>query len=178
MATVSATDLNVILLAIQARLMASLSWPDERVIIDARNDNDHDKSAPTHGHQYIRLGVKARTLDMASVEGRGRVYPRCDAVVSVTLRTRCDLDPAVSDQIALTDPGTEEIPQRGHLPFEHDIVDSLLTFYPVDADSNWLCCEPLKVRNGSSPLKPPKGWAQSVWDVSVAFLLDLDQDYQ
>lgn len=178
MATVAATNLDVILLAIQARLMATLDWPVERVIIDARSDNDHDRVAPTHGHQYIRLGVKARNLDAASVEGRGRIYPRCDATVSVVLRTRCDLDPAVSDEIALTDPGTVTVPQRGHLPFEHDILDALATFQPVDEDDNWLCCEPLKVRNGSAPAKPPKGWAQSAWDVSVAFLLDLDQSYQ
>lgn len=172
MPTVAPTSLADVLLAIQARLVDWLGWDEARVLIDARTDADHDRAAPTLAEQYVRLAVKARTPDDASVEGRGRVYPLARAMLSCTLRTRVLTDKATADRAALTADG------RGHLRAEELIWDALTNFYPTDAEGNWLVAEPLKPRQGASPLRPPKEWTQSVLDFQVSYLWDLTQSYQ
>lgn len=177
MAAIVATNLDVILAAIQARIIDWLDWPDERVIVDARADAHHDQTGPTQAEQYVRLQVKARTPDQPSYQGRGRIYPKIFAAITCILRTRVNLDPSQSDQIALTLAATDDDPARGHLPVEHQVWDALVGFYPEDADGNWLLSEPIEPRTGSAPLKPPKEWMQSVLDFNISFLLALDQSY-
>lgn len=171
-ATIIPTELGTILLAVQARLMAVLGYPDERVIIDARTDRDHETTGPTQAEQYVRLQVKNRNLVAETVEARGRIYPHMKATISCVVRTRVNLDEASSDESALT------VASRGHLPVEHKVWDALICFQPVDEDDNWLITEPIKPRGGTTPQKPPKTWMQSTIDFDITFALDLDQTYQ
>lgn len=173
MPTIVPTSLADVLLAIQARLVAWLAWDESRVLIDARSDHDHDLTGPTVADQYLRLAVKARTPDDASIEGRGRVYPLLRASLSCTLRTRILTDKTTADRDALTAAAA-----RGHLRVEELLWDALLLFHPEDADGNWLLSEPIKPRSGAGPTRPPKGWTQSVIDFQVSLLWKLTQTYQ
>lgn len=166
------TSLGTVLLAIQAQLVEFLEWDESRVVIDARTDQGHDLAGPTTGEQYVRLQVKSRNPVSETVEARGRIYPHMKASISCVLRTRVNLDTAVSDVSALT------VASRGHLPVEHTLWDALLCFQPVDSEGDWLVTEPIKPRGASQPIKPPKEWVQSTIDFEVTFAMDLDQDYQ
>lgn len=171
-ATVIPTSLGVVLLAIQAQLVEFLAWDASRVVIDARTDQGHDLAGPTQAEQYVRLQVKARNPIPETVESRGRIYPHMKTAISCVLRTRVNLDRAISDESALT------VASRGHLPVEHTLWDALICFQPVDEEDNWLITEPIKPRGASQPIKPPKEWMQSTIDFEVTFAMDLDQDYQ
>lgn len=178
MAEPVATDFDAILHAIQARLMAVLDWPEARVLIDARSDEDADAAIPV-ADQYLRLKLASCTPDAASVEARGRKYPNATARVQVILRTRIDTDKVNSDDQFLTHRAAEPTERsRGHLVAWGRVWDALLCFQPEDDDGNWLVFEPIKPAEASGPRKPPKGWGQSVLGFTVGFILDLDQGYQ
>ena len=165
------TNLADILTSLQARLMDVLGWPEERVIIDMRDDHDAD-TITSQAEQYVRLKAGPRNPLGADVEARGRIQPRMSAQISVRLRTRVNLDKAQSDVTALTDAS------RGHLRVEAGVWDALLNFQPVDGDSNWLVSETVKPRLATAPQKPPAGWAQTTINFDVTFIMDLDQSYQ
>lgn len=171
MASPIPTTLAVILPKIQARVMSVLSFPAERVVIDARTDPDAEEVQP-QADQYVRIKVESRTPIDTSVEARGRIYPDMMARVSCTLRSRYDVDTVNSDQLALTAAST------GHLVREHQLWDALIVFQPEDASGNWLVREPIKPGPATAPRKPPKEWMQSVLEFSIIFILDLDQSYQ
>jgi hypothetical protein len=170
MASPIPTKLPAVLRSVRARLVAVLGWPEARVIVDARGDADAD-SVTVQADRYVRLRVESRTPD-PNVEGRGRVYPDMHARISVTVRSRTDIDAANSDLVALTDESL------GHLNHEEDVWDALYCFQPVDSSGNWLVRQPIVPAQATAPRKPPKGWMQSALEFGVIYILDLDQSYQ
>lgn len=165
------TSLSAILLAIQTRLVEVLSWPEERIVLDARDDPDAEAVQP-QADAFLRIRTEARTPVGETVDARGRKHPHMRARISVTLRTRCDLDKVNSDQIALTHAS------RGHFAAEHKVWDALIVFQPEDDAGNWLVFEPIKPGPATSPRKPPKGWMGSQIEFNLGFILDLTQSYQ
>lgn len=171
MASPIPTTFDLVLAAVQARLMAVLEWPEERVVIDARTDAEADEVTPV-ADQFVRLRLEVRRPDPHSPVGRGRVYPELHVDFACTLRTRYDVDAANSDQTILTDA------TRGHLRAEHDLWDALWCFQPADGEENWLVREPIQPGPATAPRRPPKGWMSSTLSWESVVILDLDQAYQ
>jgi hypothetical protein len=167
------TKLSTIFLSLKARLMSAMSFSDSQVLIDARDDSDDE--LPTIAPQYIRIRRKAvRPLVEESVDGIGRVNPRCLLTVSVWLWTRIALDKPQEDLLWLTKQSL------GHLDGEQALWDALLCYQIVDEDDNWLVTEPIKPRQASVPRKSKKQkeWGRSGLDFDVTFSMILDQTYQ
>lgn len=168
------TKLSTIVLNLKAYLKSKLSFSESQVLVDARDDSDADE-LPTIAPQYLRIRRKSlRPLVEESIDGIGRVNPRCLATLQVWLWTRIALDKPQEDLIWLTQAST------GHLDGEQALWDALLCYQIVDGDSNWLVSEPLKPRPASVPRKSrkQKEWGRSGLEFDITFTMDLDQTYQ
>lgn len=169
MATVVRTSLPVILHFIRARLVEVLRFPEERVLILARDALPGDFQAT----QYCWLRPRRQSPNLPVIYGAGRNDARMTRTLAVTLRTALSADESGQDAEWLTQEGL------GHLQAEHALYDALLLFQPTDAHGNWLVYEPLHPREATGPERIiPCSWGESTLEFEVAYQLDLQTAYQ
>jgi hypothetical protein len=166
------TSMPAILAQIRGRLRTVLRFPQERVLPDARDDDESE--GPTKADQYVLIRVSPGRVVKASFVGTGRVASRMERDITVTLWTRLAADEQRSDAEWLSHPSI------GHLQAEHKLWDALLGFQPVDDDGDWIVAAPIVPESVDAPKKARrrKGWGHSSVRFTVEFVLDLDQTYQ
>lgn len=163
------SKLSTILLAIQARVMLKMAWPEERVGISKR------VPIKPQAEQFVQIWPSSQTTHEPVRKGAGRIDTRVTRRVQVRLYTRLAVDTAGDDTHWLTDP----LP-LGHLDTEHALIDALELFAPEDAAGNWLLYEPMRLQPASEPEKDDAEpeWGSSLMEYDVSFVLDLDQAIQ
>lgn len=164
------TGMDVLLPLIQQRLMLVTTFPEERVIIDARDDEDDLKS---QADQYVLLrgGGGSPGPDF---QGAGRNSLVLNEEIVCILHTRLQTDEATSDAQFLTNRSL------GHYVARGLIWSALAGFQPVDADGNWLVTEPIWPRTYSKPRKSKArpGWGSSSLAFNVQYSAKIDTSYQ
>ncbi len=164
------TTLPVLVASIRERLQFVLDFPPERVIPDARDDDDEE--FPTKADQYVlmRAGNGTPTGDYLGA-GRNALCLRRD--ITCTLWTRLQADEARSDEQWLL------AASIGHLQAEHKLYDALAGFIPADEEGVALVPEPLWPEPVNAPKKSRKrqGWGRSSVRFAVTYTLDIDTTY-
>jgi hypothetical protein len=171
-AVLTKSSLTVFLPLIQQRLETVLGFPPERVILDAR-DND-DTEYKFQADQYLLLRVLAGKVT-DDYEGAGRNAVVLVRDITVTLWTRLQTDEATSDYQWLTNASL------GHLQAEEQLYNALAGWQPLDSNGLWVLEEPIYPRPVDRPLKSRKrvGWGRSTVQFSVMFALSaVDAAYQ
>jgi hypothetical protein len=141
MPAVIPTRLDIVLPLIQARLLAALSWPVERVIM-AMKDGSHPHN------QYLRLWPRAATAFDVYRHGAGRTDTRVRRMLAIKLWTNLGVDEVNSNQQWLTQASL------GHLVNEHAIINALENWTPTDSAGNNLLVQGMKLHPVSEPEKP------------------------
>jgi hypothetical protein len=165
------TTPDILMLNLQSQVMTWLSFPAERVLIDARDDGDD--TLQTQAEQVVILRVEDGAIQMDTQFHGGRFCVVERLTFTATLLTRVNLDAAPRDDILITDPN------RGHLVTRHKLYDALLCYLPLDASGNMLGSEPVKAARSQRPrrykrtVKP--GWAHSALFFTVPYQLALTQ---
>jgi hypothetical protein len=160
------TNLATILPLILARLQSVTGLPDERCFLSQQEEMPFDGMAPS----YVWLRVEGAVPKLEIVEGAGRYHGRFEQTISVTVRTRLELDRKARDLVWLTDA------DGGHEPLVHAVYNALVTFWPADEQNNLYADAPLWPVKGDRPRKDQK---QTAWGVSTlwfAFLYTLELD--
>ena len=170
MAAVIRSKLSAILPLIKTQLMATTSFPTERVLISMRDVHPNVMQAD----QYIVIRPRGSVTDEPIEIGAGRVDTRLSRRVAIILRTRLEIDQDHVDVEWLTNA------TYGHLDVEHQIINSLQDFQVIDGSANWLVVKPLKLGPVSdpNPVQEFTGWGQSVQEYEVKYEADLTQTYQ
>lgn len=162
------TDFATCILAIQAQVMSSLSFPLERVILWAREE----ESWHPQGDQIVRIRPRQQ-LPTPSVVGAGRYGPRVTRTINVCLWSRYNVDQWDNDQSWLTDP------TNGFLAFELAVMNALFNFHAADPNGSGMLFEPLKPETASQPSKSraEPDWGKSEVDFGVTYVLNLATNY-
>jgi hypothetical protein len=156
------TNLATILPLILARLQSVTGLPDERCFISQQPEMPFDGMAPS----YVWLRAEHATPKLEIVEGAGRYHCRFEQTISVTVRTRNELDRKARDGVWMAD----------HAALVHQVWNSLVTFWPADEQNNLYADAPLWPAKGDPPKKDK---TQTAWGVSTlwfAFLYTLELD--
>lgn len=173
MAAVIKTRLDLVLLGIQTRLIAALSWPAERVLIMDPDAIDYDPQAD----HYLMIWPESESPNAPIFQGAGRYDTRVTERVTFTIRTRYMVDETTSLQAWLTDAS------QGHLRARHRVWDALVAYQVTDdgtESGNWLVACPIEPASGGRPRKTRQrapGWGESSLSFSVTYVLDLDITY-
>jgi hypothetical protein len=170
MATVIPTRLHHILPLIQRRLMDVFQWPQERVIISARQEGDTEER-PMGAQPYLRMRAMGATPNSGYWEGMERISEVQTRRLKVTLYTPLTVDTVVADDRWTIDPSL------GHYANEHKLFAALHGFCPTDSQGNQLTQLPLTPQLTDEALKPRgkelDGWGKSSVNVDIAYVLDL-----
>ncbi len=175
MATIIRSNMADILLAIQARIMSVLEFPEERVVLDTL-EGAEDREIHFEAEQYVY--VRAESYGNApGFEGMGRIYAPQRWRVTCTLWTRSALDPPPGAGIFLT------AASIGHLRLMNKLLDALLAYQPTDdgtEDGNWLVEQPMQSTSGTGPRKARTDgtWGRSSMAFEVVYGPDVNQAYQ
>lgn len=171
MATVVPTSLDVIILAVQARLIASLGWPAERVLVMDPALFDALDLTP-QADAFLLLWPDTETPDRPIFVGAGRLDTRATERILVEVRTRTALDEPQSRLVWLTD----SVQGLGHIACaRHPVLDALIGWLPSDAAGDALTTCPLAPANGQRPTgdrKRPE-WGRSTLYFDVQYVLKL-----
>ncbi len=166
------TNLGAILLAIQAQVMASMSFPQERVILWAREE----ESWHPQGDQVVRIRPRMQ-LPEGTLIGSGRVGQtlwRTTRTINVCLWCRWNVDQFDNDQTWLTDT------TNGFCAMETALVNALFNFHGTDSGGgSGILFEPLKMGPVASPSKPrtEPDWGKSEADFECTYLMSLATNY-
>lgn len=166
------TSFDVVLLAIQRRLMDVMAYPEERVLLDA-DDEGHEAPHPQQAEQYLRVKWGDSGFDQDVFEGAGRVVPIEQVQLNVEVWTRLALDDTNQMGIWLTEQ------TLGHALARHLVLKALAGFQPADTGGRWLVTEPMIPQGTVKPRRKRSGdgWGSSVVRFLVSYALDLGTDY-
>ena len=144
MATHGTSTLDAILLGINAQLMASLKFPQERVLLcDPESLDFHP-----HGDQYLLFWADPEPASTPDSIGSGRINTQFINRLEVRVRTRFQVDEASQAMKWLTD-------QRlGHVRVRTAVYNALCEFQVQDANGNILNFPIQPVAGG----RPGRGW--------------------
>ncbi len=163
------TTADVLMLNIQAQLVAFLGYPPERVVIDQRDPGDETLIA--QAEQYVVLSVEDGMVTDGMVSYSGRLASVERLTFCTTLWTRCALDESTAGNVLMTDPSL------GHLIARHALYDALTDYVPVDGSSNILTASPVHPGRATRPRRPkPKpgwAWSQLYWVAPYQLALNL-----
>jgi len=163
------TSLDKVVLAIQAQLMAFLSFPVERVPL---NDPDNIAIPPEQAEQLVFVWPDLETSKL--YPGDGRWDTRDEVTFAVEVLNRVSLDEEETLQVWATDTSL------GHLPLRHKVLQALVGFWPpavFGVDGDVLTEAPLVPGQLSRPRPEKKqpGWGRSRFGVRGTYILDLPQ---
>jgi hypothetical protein len=162
-----------ILSAILERLQTVLQFPPERVLPDARDEDDRDFKLQADQYVLVKVGIAKPLPPWA---GAGRNALTLQRQLTVVLCTRFAADEATSDRQWLLDK------TNGHIAAEELIYNALAGFQPLDADANWLVLEPLDPQPATPPRRSKRrlaaGWGASAVGFGVTYALTIDATYQ
>ncbi len=163
------TTLNAVLLALRAMLETATGFPDERVLLLARDDLPYRPQAD----QYITIRPRSQRWDRIRT-GSGRFDNVVRRRMTVTLYTRLLLDENSEDLLWMTDA------TLGHFAVEHTLFDALEMWQPTDTDGNLLLREPVALEEASQAERSHKeeGWGQASYSFDACYVLDLNQAIQ
>lgn len=163
------TTLNVVLLALQAKLIAALTFPAERVLLLARDGESHRPQAD----QYVSIRSRAQRWDRSRT-GAGRFDNRVRRRLTVTLSTRLLLDESSEDTDWMTHA------TLGHFVTEQALFDALEMWQPTNDDGDVLLFEPVHLEEATQAekLRTDEGWGDAAYSFDACFVLDLDQTVQ
>lgn len=159
------SGLRAILLSLTDYLADALKLGEGAVVLTAR-----DEVPRLAGDRDLVLRFKGETQRGRTHEGMGRVGAFRYRRLSVTARSRSEVDEAGSDRQHLLDA------LAGHVEFEDAAADALTAYFVEDHDGNLLAAEPLKVGPWSEPRADKKepGWLESTLEVEIGYLRNLD----
>lgn len=165
MATQVATTPDVLLLAVQTQVIAFTGLPNERVVIDAREDDEDVEIAQAEQYVVLRVETGLIVADNTVSAGRFCVIERLN--FSATLWTRLVLDESTRGDLLMTSASL------GHLKQRANLYDALIDFLPTDSSSNALASEPIKPARSGRPRRPRNraGWARSALDFVMPYQL-------
>jgi hypothetical protein len=160
--TLTPTTFAACLLAIQARAMAVLGFPQERVILWARDE----ESWHPQGDQIVRIRPRQQ-LPTPTVVGGGRPAGKVTRTVNVCLWSRYNVDSWDNDQAWLTDP------TNGFLAFELAVMNALFHYHAPDPNGSGMLFEPLKPVVAAQPSKnrAEADWGTSECDFDVTYVI-------
>lgn len=165
------TTITKILLNLQAKAVAFMGFPIERVNVYGGTGDD----PPSYqGDQYLVIWAQDGRQLMQYGDGAGRLDTRFERRVSIKLRTRLMVDVPYDDTAWATDPNL------GHLDTEHMLFDCFECYQVTDAQQNWLVDRPMRCKSVTGGQKDRKGpgWGESTVSADVTYILDLNQAYQ
>lgn len=125
------------------------------------------------GDNDLVVQVSAPTPDTDSVTGAGRVDTRLTRTVTVSVRTRCELDEASADPVRLLDLNI------GHYALEEKVIDALqVAFVSLAADD--LLVQPARMSTGAGAAPAPvfhsSNWTVSALPFEIVYESKLTQD--
>lgn len=171
MATVVRTTMNGLIGPIKARVRQITGLADHRVLYVATS-----KVGDLGGERYVLLypGGFLNQENWSVGSGRKSIYLARE--LFATIRTRVDRDPINEAEQWYKD-------TLGFFALEHQVMDALIDFKPMDASANILVLSPIKLMGGARPGKDdesnaPPGWGESTLRFSVHYMPDVDQGYQ
>ncbi len=169
MPTVLRSKFSTILLAVQARLVAKLGFPLERVLVSKK-----DPPFFAQGDQFVVVRPRGFRVSEPIVGAAGRVDTRIMRRFTVTLWTRLVLDETDRDTEWLTDP------TLGHLDQENAVIDAVQIFWPATSGDDLLTTYPIRLVDGSEPGELPsaKEWGASTLTFEAQYEISLDQSEQ
>ena len=177
MASVIRSNMRTILPEIRSRL---LSWPttalhfgEYRAFLVAQS-----KTVPIQADKVLLIRPLDFTVQRGWADGAGRMATRIDRRISLTVRTRLNIDmDGGADVEWLTNL------DYGHLALEEAIPDALEEYFPRNASGDHLTLEPIRMLSGSVPTvghevqrgQETQDYGESTLIYTAAYLLDVNQ---
>ena len=144
--------------------MAFTTFPIERVVMQKNSD----LPASLQADQILVITPETENMIRPQIGSAGRKDARVDRGVTVVLWSRLNLDVAWQDQSFLLDT------TYGLIPFENLVVNSLLTWIPMDSGQNVLAM-PTRCQMITPPTSRNADWGSEALSVTYQYYRNVAQ---